>query len=710
MARDAAITVENNFTRGLVTEFTAMNFPENAVTEGDNCVYSELGKVTRRFGMNYEGSNTTYAMSSLSTLPNCFTEFEWYSAGGQGTTVFVVQQVGDTLHFFTVSTTGALSSSKKSFTVSLQAFKASGASNDLVSSLPCQYTVGKGYLVVTHPLCDPFYISYDQDTDTITTTRVTLEIRDFERIADGLEIDERPTTLTNTHRYNLYNQGWYVSADDEDDNGPVPVINEFRDQVGVYPSNADVWWSFKNAEDNFDPDETAGVINNTPAPNGHFIYNALSINRTSESGISGLPSQNSGTARPSAIAFFAGRAFYAGVLANKYSDKIYFTQIIESDDQFGKCYQSNDPTSEAGGDLLDSDGGVISLPLIKSVLALKVIRDVLVVVGSNAVYIIRGTDNGPFKATDYTVEYVSSIGGLSHLSVVAVDDGLIWWNADAIYAIAPSENGLSFSVTNISKSTIQTLFNSVPSENRQFIKGSYNKKEQKAQWVFSDSESITNYQYNRILEFNVISKAFYPHTIDTTLGPRLSGILAISGLREQLTSENVLNNSLTLVTTNALAPVTINSSKFIPDSELFKYLTTGNISLGSSGLTYSEMSDPDYVDWQTVNSVGVQFSSYGYSGYRVRGDFLKKFQSTPILFVLENVAGAQINVSAVWDYGARQSTVQQLYRDQGDVSYVLRRVKLRGKGRSLQIKFESVSDDPFSLVGWSTFDSGGQLP
>lgn len=33
MPRSAAITVENNFTKGLITEFTAMNFPENAITE-----------------------------------------------------------------------------------------------------------------------------------------------------------------------------------------------------------------------------------------------------------------------------------------------------------------------------------------------------------------------------------------------------------------------------------------------------------------------------------------------------------------------------------------------------------------------------------------------------------------------------------------------------------------------------------------------------
>ena len=108
MARGASQTVDNNFTQGLITEFTAMNFPENAITEGDNCVYSERGSVTRRLGMDYENDYVIHGVAAITADPNCYAEFKWHSVDSIGTTSFVVQQVGEILTFFAVDTDNAL--------------------------------------------------------------------------------------------------------------------------------------------------------------------------------------------------------------------------------------------------------------------------------------------------------------------------------------------------------------------------------------------------------------------------------------------------------------------------------------------------------------------------------------------------------------------------------------------------------------------------
>jgi hypothetical protein len=47
-------TTENNFTKGLITEATGLNFPENAATSTDNCQYTLIGDVTRRLGIDRE--------------------------------------------------------------------------------------------------------------------------------------------------------------------------------------------------------------------------------------------------------------------------------------------------------------------------------------------------------------------------------------------------------------------------------------------------------------------------------------------------------------------------------------------------------------------------------------------------------------------------------------------------------------------------------
>ena len=54
MPRQAATSAENNFSKGLITETTALNFPENAATETFDCVFTNIGAVYRRAGFDFE--------------------------------------------------------------------------------------------------------------------------------------------------------------------------------------------------------------------------------------------------------------------------------------------------------------------------------------------------------------------------------------------------------------------------------------------------------------------------------------------------------------------------------------------------------------------------------------------------------------------------------------------------------------------------------
>jgi len=64
------------------------------------------------------------------------------------------------------------------------------------------------------------------------------------------------------------------------------------------------------------------------------------------SGITGLTVVTTGTARPTTCAFFSGRVFYGGIQSQGYNARIYFSQILSNISQAGKCYQSNDPSSQ----------------------------------------------------------------------------------------------------------------------------------------------------------------------------------------------------------------------------------------------------------------------------------------------------------------------------------------------------------------------------
>src|SRR6266481_3547606 len=94
-------SVENNFTKGLVTEFTGMNFPENAATDCDNLIFTIVGDTTRREGFNFEENFITYTGSDAESA---LSSYVWNNAGGDGNSRLLVRQIGPIILFYKVST------------------------------------------------------------------------------------------------------------------------------------------------------------------------------------------------------------------------------------------------------------------------------------------------------------------------------------------------------------------------------------------------------------------------------------------------------------------------------------------------------------------------------------------------------------------------------------------------------------------------------
>src|SRR5690606_13647335 len=131
---------------------------------------------------------------------------------------------------------------------------------------------------------------------------------------------------------------------------------------------------------------------NTLAPRGHYIFNAFRTTRSGTTGDGtgaltvGTVSEDITTQRPSSVAFFTGRVFYTGVASDTWSNKIYFSQILEGEREIGRCYQANDPTDETAFDIIASDGGVINILDAAQIIDLRVIGASLYVFASNGVW------------------------------------------------------------------------------------------------------------------------------------------------------------------------------------------------------------------------------------------------------------------------------------------------------------------------------------
>lgn len=709
MVRPAAVSVENNFSKGLITEATAMNYPENCVIRTANCVFSKEGKVIRRYGCDYEMNYTITPMLTIGPVLTAPTpsdyysqlvvkEFEWTTVNSNGEMTLVVVQFGNILSFFLENADNTFSATRKTFTVDLTDYQVGTFSSDygqFVGGLECSFASGFGYLFVAHPLCSPFYVAYDPDTDAITAAAIDLTIRDFERLNDTYAADFRPASLTDLHKYNIYNQGW-GSVQKNADGTTIAVATYWDNKRSDFPSNADIWYLYKNTSDVIDSAlfDTVGT-GNTLAPQGHFTYDAFDIDRDTTLGTTGLPAVSAGDYRPAQVAFYAGRVWYAGVQATGYSGNIYFSKLVFGASDFGTCYQVADPTSENISDLQPTDGGVIVIPEIATVLKLVPFKTGLLIFATNGVWKIDGP-TGAFAADDYAIKKISSVSTIAPNSVIVAEGIPMWWDKAGIYMMSFDQTSGNETVVNISETTIQSYFNAIPAGSLPFTKVAYNSINKTVQWIFLSQAPSTiqeSYTYDTILVFNLATQAFSPQVLasyNLIQGPVVTGILFTA---------NVHNDPLVAVESAGLT----------------KLLTCGTISGADQGFTVSQFNSDTFLDWFSFDTEGQDFSSYFITGYRIRGDLLRKFQSNYIVVIMKTEDDASCYLQGIWDYSnttdnGRLTISQQIYRDDSTYDYSRAKLKMRGAGKSLQFKFFSETGKPFTVAGWTTSDTGNVVP
>lgn len=716
MPRQAGSFVENSFVKGLITEATGLNFPEQAVTETDNCVFDERGLVRRRLGIDLEYG---YETITANRGDGALSAYRWDAAAGSGDNTIVVTQVGSTLYFYLIDETGAVSDNQFA-SLSLLTYQPIGSTLS-ISGSECQYASGKGFLFVTNPAMESVYITYDPDTVSISATVITLRTRDFEGVDDGLELDERPTVLSEQHEYNLLNQGWDTDVQQSGTAAPDDyVLDLWEGARADEPSNADTWFIYF-PEFTIDFSALPGIQGNTPSPKGHYILDYHNPDRNSVSvvnpgrSITGLTGDDAGRSagfyRMSTIEFFAGRVWYAGTQGSKFSNEILFSQIIERDDQISQCYQANDPASATTFSLLASDGGTVLIPDSGTIVKLFAFQDALLVFATNGVWSISGSEGVGFRATDYSVVKVSNIGCLSASSFVSIDGLPSFWNGEAIYFVNQEQTSAVPSVTPLTDSTIRAFYNDIPYDSKSLARGAYNRKNRVVSWLYrsTDSDSILSaYHFDKVLNFNMLAKSFYVWSLDTSnFSP--NSIISVVADHNEGEQQIVTNNALANVTNSLLANVV----SFAPEqqkAEVTKFFVS-KVNGSNYDFTFADEWNTSYLDWYSADNIGIDFTSYFTTGYKIHGDGLHKVSPTYIhLFFATEDEASTLDFQSRWQYAlngntGRWSSTQRIATDSGDYSYERKRIKSRGSGVVYQFRVDSISGEPFNLIGWSVFET-----
>jgi hypothetical protein len=713
MARVQADLQQFTFAGGLFTDASQVNYPESTAQVLENFELRRDGSARRRLGVQYEENYSAISDSITAADVNSagVSTFLWRNAAGQADADFAVVQINDTLYFFDASDSEWSSTAINTLnapSLDLSTYTLAGVTT--VRDLA--FDSGYGTLFVVGPDIEPFYVTYDPAASTgvnpFSGTQINIRVRDFDGIDDGTANDNRPISLTNSHEYNLRNAGWpeEFSCFTIENGDAAPTVTDpiawTNTSVSFYPSRADIIHFakstaaiFSTSVGSYSPWFLQKInVGNTESPKGRFILGAFNRNRSSVSGITGLTTVTYDS-RPSAVAFFAGRVFYAGMEDSDLVGTLYFSQILTSIDNVGECYQDQDPTAEQLNSLLATDGGAIEIPDAGKIYKLVPFDRSLVVIADNGVWQIIGSEETGFTASSFAIRYVTSVGGLSARGVTQLNEGIAYVGESGLYVLQDNELGI-FSVSSITDNVISEYFQSFSKSSKRTAKAFFDTKSNKLLWLFKSTTADHVYKSNTVLLYDINLQAFYTYVIsDTTSTPFIVDVL-------QNSSDNTEQLAIKLLT-------------FIPDGTDYEF-------------TFSEFLDRDFVDWGDA-----EFTSTLITGYILGGEAARTKQIRFWIPHFERTETALADTETGYDFpsgctarvrfdftsnitAGRWSQRFKPYRLNetylSDVTFdygydvISTKNRVRGSGRAMQFEITSEAGKDIRLLGWDISITG----
>jgi len=717
MAQRASQKPVVQFNKGLVTEAGELTFPEGASVDELNCSLERDGSRRRRLGLAYESNYVLNPSASVADGTTTSVSV-WENAGTVAGLSLVVVQLGSTLHFYKEGAT--LSADKKGFTVDLVVYERPNAVSSANASVQTSSIQGK--LIVASPEINTFVIDYDEGTDSISANEIKFRIRDFEWQGDVSTYSESLGTgsVTDAREYDTLNTGW------KGDKGTA-ALTAYDAARTSYPALTLPWYSGKNASGDFSVTEWEKIFAGTSLiANGSYTDDLYDNDHQTASGVPGVPNYTE-TSRFATVASYAGRMWYAG-MGNKNTSNIFFSKLIQQDNDFGECLQVNDPTAETISDLLDTDGGFVNIPDAYNIRRLHVLGSQLIVFAENGVWVIKGLDN-IFTPTGYSVSKIAE-NGLTYEGSFVAEEGSrpYWWSSSGIHTLTASAEQQTLQEVNLSLPTIQGFYNQISAAKRGQVVAAYDAFNSRIGWFYPDNDETTDYKMNNVLWLDEQLQAFYPwHVSDATVGQHMlvpsytrgKGTTSVDlTVTDHAGNEVVDSSGNTVVVTRA-------------GREYFSSALQVLVRDASGQIAFAQFTSPSFTDWGSAD-----YESFVEGGYDFMGDLtLRKgliyltlyLKVTESEIIGDDILGYQFTrpssckVSTYWDFRTTSSQKpQEAYRlkklpvpnGAGNLAYpntvTTSRLRLKGRGRSMRFRFDSTSGHDFHLLGFDRI--GGVNP
>jgi len=403
--------------------------------------------------------------------------------------------------------------------------------------------------------------------------------------------------------------------------------------------------------------------------------------------------------------FFAGRVFYGGVRHGRIGHKIFFSQILQTDEQLGQCYQEQDPTSENFNALLPNDGGVIIVNEMGMVRDMKVIGSNLFIYTTNGVWVLRGGESGFFEANAFNISQLSTATCTSLFGVAEVEGTHIFSGDEGIHAISVSNQGQP-QTTNIIKDTILSQWTAIEKIQQERVQLHYDSAQRRLYVLFSLTDAgSNNFSYDTALvlstQFNSWYKLKFPLSVAN--GEYITGAVA---LREGSSDEAMLKF---FVIDNSRADL------LVCDMDGALYLDWE----GTEQIPFmiTQPDNPVLTDVGGDQPVNFELKKMG----AIITTYMKRTETGYIDTgggVLDEVNPSSLTMQARWDWAdhtnsGKWGTAQQVYRhkreflaatasstfDDGEL-VIVSRSRVRGRGRTLQLRFDGAAGFDAHLLGY----------
>jgi hypothetical protein len=442
---------------------------------------------------------------------------------------------------------------------------------------------------------------------------------------------------------------------------------------------------------------------------------------------------------------FAGRVFYSGFSGDvvggdarspSLSNYILFSQLVKNTDDIAKCYQEGDPTSRDSNDLLDTDGGFIRLSGAEDIVSMVNIGSALVVFAKNGVWVISGGSDYGFNATNYKADRISGFGAIGRNSIVEDGSRALYWSEDGIYAVVKDQFG-SYSSENITQKTIQSLYESIPAISKSKAVGVFDPIGKKLRWVYHQGSRFTSTSLTKELILDLTLGAFYQFTISNIANYSVELMAPFTSIPFVIRTSNAEISAGADFVYADVDSVRIPYSLYDSSLQTTRYLILRIID-GVPFMSFGLYNNFDFLDWSSVDGVGVDAFAYLVTGDVTAGDssvakqipyltlhYQRTEEGVSPQLVPNHPSGCLVQSQWDWANSANSnkwSSKFQGYRqrkaylalnaeDPYDTGFqlVTTKNKIRGRGRAFALRMETEPFKDCHIIGWSIALNGNSV-